>query len=148
MLKKKFIAWTLACIALLMIAIPTIPHHHHKDMYTICLNTSDDAMDSSGLCDCDLKGDCQHQQGPSSDKKTCTSGCITNINAIKLDMSDIDHLQPFDFQLFNIHISELLISFLCPDKHLGHCDTLYIEKEHFVPLIAPFGKRATPFYNA
>lgn len=146
---KNFIIWTLACIALFMIAIPIIPHHHHDDMYTICLNAKDDALKDLRL-NCNCNSSCNHEPLSTSlpDTKTCSDGCITNIHAIKYNLTDHIQFEQQIFQLFNIQISDFLISFLSPIKRLDEVKSVYINTLYREPLVDFSSLRAPPYFNA
>lgn len=146
MLKKKFIVWILACVALLIIAMPAIPHHHHSDRYTICLTDGELAMDSTEMCYC-VTGNCEHDH-MADDKSECDITCPTHIHAIKSSSDDHLLFEQVTLQLFNIQISEFVILYLSGNKDFDREKSIHVEKFYATPTVDIRDGRAPPYFNA
>ena len=130
MKEKKFILWILMSIALLIVAIPTIPHHHHSAT-TICLNEPE----------YDEQGEPIHP----IDHGTCEAGCITHIKAIKSDIDQATTLKQTDIQLFKIIFNISLLTLLADSSLYHQHSTTYLERYYHTFLHPNHGLRAPPF---
>ena len=122
-------------IALLLIAVPTIPHHHHYNKQEICL-----------LDDVDALNCCLNHGTPNSDcnHNSCTTDCITNFNGITPQQSDNFKISLPVVQLFTIQFSEYIAQFLSPIKTLAQYPVIYIETLHEIAFFTNHGLRAPP----
>ena len=144
-MKKKFIIWALACVALLIIAMPVIPHHHHSDRYSICLRDAEIVMDFD-QCHC-VSGNCSHEQDK-EDKTDCDATCPTHIHAVKSSSDDHLLFEQVTLQLFNIQISEFVILYLSGNKEFDTAESIHVEKFYAAPPADIRDGRAPPYFNA
>ncbi|WP_018109265.1 DUF6769 family protein [Bacteroides propionicifaciens] len=145
MTKKRFITWILACVALVIVAIPTIPHHHHSNMLGICMNVDDDVMGLDEICYCAVE--CKHSTNSTADKEDCNGkGCPASMHAIKAGTNQVQFEQN-TLQLFNLNISEFVIVFLSSKSEIKSLDTLYLNNYYTTPPADIKSRRAPPFIN-
>ena len=137
----------MACVALIIIAMPAIPHHHHSNMYNICLNSGDVAMQLDELCCCP-DHDCGHEHTTPSDKKTCDNTCPSTIHAVKFNTDDHADFGQVTLQLFNVEISQFVILYLAGNKEFTKEYNINVEKYYSTPPNDIKSRRAPPVINA
>ena len=95
---KRYIAYFLFFISMIMLTVPVIPHHHHEDGM-ICMKND---LPSDGCC--------QHQ-GPCSEHCCCDTGCMTTHFFQQTPNSDNSNLHPC-FVWVNTLFTEPLLKLL------------------------------------
>lgn len=136
----------LACVALIIVAIPTIPHHHHSNMLGICMDVSDDVMAIDEICYCAEK--CEHGSNSTSDKEDCNvNGCPASMHATKTGAHQVQFEQS-TLQLFNLQISEFVMVCLSGKTEIRSFDAPYLNSYYTTPPVDIKSRRAPPFINA
>lgn len=91
MKRRRYIAWVLMLVSIIMLTASVLPHHHHREI--LCL------QHDMTLCGCQCS--VQHQQHNSSDENhTCNAGCVTKFKSVTPDRAQ-DSVSP-DLSLIHI----------------------------------------------
>lgn len=125
--------------------MPVIPHHHHADRNSICMQDVDSSSDLD-LCYC-TSTHCSHEQSK-TDNTSCDTTCPTHIHAIKSSSDNYIQFQQVTLQLFNIQISEFAILCLSGNNDLETGQSVHYEKFYATPPTDIRNGRAPPFFNA
>lgn len=132
MKSKRYIAYFLIFISMVMLVVPVIPHHHH-DNGLICMKN-------------DITPDCcaQHHSTPDKEHCCCDTGCVTTHFFQQTPSSDNGLANP-DFPLIITLFSEpLLRLLLTPIENGQRQECVYRESLHGTYLTRATGLRAPP----
>lgn len=130
MKKRKYIAWFLMVVSLVMLTASVFPHHHHEDL--LCLQH--DVVETST--------DCHDEEKPSD--ANCQACCVTIFHCSDPD-TDYDAMEPhYSLESILFTITDLYQLPLRPDEECV-CDfPFYHEKLHSRLASASMGLRAPP----
>lgn len=128
---KRYIAYFLFFISMLVLVVPVIPHHHHEDG-TICMKSD---LPSDGCC---------HHQDACSEHCCYGAGCMTTHFYQQAPNPDQHSLQP-GFVWVNTLLPELLFKFpaLSEETRIRQV-FVYIESLHGTFITRATGLRAPP----
>lgn len=129
---KRYIAYVLFFVSLLMLAVPVIPHHHHADGL-LCMKNDIDT-------EC-----CTHPVNKAGEHCCCNTGCIATHFFQQRPNLDVEFIQLLPgnilFNLTDLLSSPIFSSFI---GHLRQ-ESIYIESLHSTFLTRATGLRAPPF---
>lgn len=131
MKRKRYIAYFLMFISMVMLVVPVIPHHHHSNGL-ICMKD-------------DVTPDCCGQKHiPEKEHCCCDTGCVTTHFFQQTPSSDNGSLHP-DFPLIITLFSEPLLRLLIlPDENGQRQECIFQESLHGTYLTRATGLRAPP----
>lgn len=133
MKRRRYIAWGLMLVSIIMLAASVLPHHHHREI--LCL------QHDVTVCGCQCSS---HQNGAASENHTCNAGCVTKFRSVTPDRAQ-DSLSPdYSFcSLLYAMTNVLMLSLQLSEQHaLPYTD--YLEKLHSTCLPHVKGLRAPP----
>lgn len=91
MKQRKYIAWILVVVCMVMLAASVLPHHHHQDF--LCMHSKSAACEcNSGYVAHQLDGHCTHHG-----HQACDAGCITNFQSVAPDEASGDVAPDYSF---------------------------------------------------
>lgn len=76
MRRRRYIAWMLFIVSMVMLIAAVLPHHHHQ--HILCLHNDVATCD----CSCDDSHDASHA---SEAHHACGDGCVTNFQTVTPD---------------------------------------------------------------
>ena len=135
MKRRRYIAWVLMLVSIVMLTASVLPHHHHQEV--LCLQHDVTA------CDCECTGS-HHQNEATDGNHTCNAGCVTKFHSITPDKAQDTVTPDYSFCLLMYAWTDVLELTLCPIENKIRQYTFYLEKLH--PTCQPhvMGLRAPP----
>ncbi len=131
MRNKRYIAFFLIFISIVMLMVPVIPHHHHDDGL-ICMK--DDI--TSDCCEQHHDAECEHC--------CCDTGCVTTHFFQQTPTADNGETHP-DFPIIITFFSESILKILLlPERDIPKREYIYLESLHGTYLTRATGLRAPP----
>lgn len=139
MKRRRYIAWVLIWVSMIMLTASVLPHHHHQEI--LCL------QHDVTVCDCQCS---QHapQNDASDQNHTCNAGCVTKFKSVTPDPAQ-DGISPdYSFCSLLYTMTDVLVLSLRLSEHNTLPYIYYLEKLH--PTCLPHGKglRAPPYVLA
>ena len=135
MKRRRYIAWILMWVSMIMLTASVLPHHHHREV--LCLQH--DIMDCN--CSCSMH---QHQSDAPNENHTCNAGCVTKFKSVTPDRAQ-DSVSPgYSFCLLMYTLTDILLLPLRPSESKIKLYTFYLEKLHATCLPHVKGLRAPP----
>lgn len=140
MKRRRYIAYVLTVVCMIMLTASVFPHHHHFNR--ICLQHTVKVCDCSceqanSSCENEDHGACRH-----SLPNPCENGCITKFNC-SVPQNGTDVLLYFPPVTLLYSFADILKSYL-PDKSVREQDFPYIESLHSLTVLRTEGLRAPP----
>ncbi|MBO5250791.1 MAG: hypothetical protein J6B31_02175 [Bacteroidaceae bacterium] len=141
MKQRRYIAWMLMVVSMVMLTASVLPHHHHQEI--LCLQHDVEA--------CECTSDCpkhhehhQHEGHCSHSQHTCGSDCVTHFQIVAPDRSVEDVSPDFSFcSLLYTAADVLAVSLSLSDSKAKH-SSYFLEKLHATCLPHVMGLRAPP----
>lgn len=136
MKRRRYIAWILVWVSIIMLAASVLPHHHHREL--LCLQ-----HDVAAACGCQCAAH-QHQGDDAHEPPTCHAGCVTKFNSVTPDRAQ-DNVSPhYSFCSLLYTLTDVLVLSLRLSEHNTLPHTFYVEKLHSTCLPHVKGLRAPP----
>ena len=108
MKRRRYIAWVLMLVSIIMLTASVLPHHHHREI--LCL------QHDMTLCGCQCS--VQHQQHNSSDENhTCNAGCVTKFKSVTPDRAQDSVSPDYSFCLLLYTVTDVLALSLQLTEH-------------------------------
>ena len=126
MKRRRYIAWVLMLVSIIMLTASVLPHHHHREI----------------LCQCSV----QHQQhnNSSDENHTCNAGCVTKFKSVTPDRAQDSVSPDYSFCLLLYTVTDVLALSLRLTEHNTLPYNYYLEKLHSTCLPHVKGLRAPP----
>lgn len=140
MKRRRYIAYVLMMVCMVMLTASVFPHHHHSDM--ICLQHDIKTCNCSCNKACENCKDVCHAAGHHSLPDQCENGCVTKFNCA-VPQSGTDILPYFPLVTVLYSLADVL-KFNLPDRSVDELDFLYIESLHSLTVLRAEGLRAPP----
>ncbi len=135
MKRRRYIAWVLMLVSIIMLTASVLPHHHHREI--LCL------QHDMTLCGCQCS--VQHQQHNSSDENhTCNAGCVTKFKSVTPDRAQNSVSPDYSFCSLLYTVTDVLALSLHLTEHNTLPYNYYLEKLHSTCLPHVKGLRAPP----
>jgi hypothetical protein len=136
MKRRRYIAWVLMLVSIIMLTASVLPHHHHREI--LCLQHD---MTLYG-CQCSV----QHQQhnNSSDENHTCNAGCVTKFKSVTPDRAQDSVSPDYSFCLLLYTVTDVLALSLRLTEHNTLPYNYYLEKLHSTCLPHVKGLRAPP----
>lgn len=100
---KRYIAYFLFFISMIMLTVPVIPHHHHEDGM-ICMKND---LPSDGCC---------HHQDACNEHCCCDTGCMTTHFFQQTPNPNNSDIQPCFVWVTTLFVEPLLKLLTLPDE--------------------------------
>ena len=144
MKRRRYIAWMLMLVSMVMLVASVLPHHHHREL--LCLQHD---VTEECVCTCTAECTCpecakHHHATADGGHRNCGAGCVTKFNSLTPDKGH-DVLSPeyaFCSLLYTLSDAWMFALQLSEDKTSHH--TCYLEKLHSTCLPHVKGLRAPP----
>jgi len=135
MKRKRYIAWVLIWVSMIMLTASVLPHHHHREI--LCL------QHDTTVCDC-LYSTCHHQSDAPNENHTCNAGCVTKFKSVTPDRAQDSVSPDYSFCLLLYTVTDVLALSLRLTEHNTLPYNYYLEKLHSTCLLHVKGLRAPP----
>lgn len=136
MKRRRYIAWILMWVSMIMLTASVLPHHHHREV--LCLQHDVEQ------CDCSCSA--YHHPGDASDENhTCNAGCVTHFNSVTPDRVQNGISPDYSFCLLLYTLTDVWALSLRLTEHNTIPDIYYLEKLHSTCLPHVKGLRAPPY---
>ena len=141
MKQKRFIAWMLMVVSIVMLTASVLPHHHHQEI--LCLQHDAEACEYSH--ECSKHHEHHHHEGHCShDKHTCGSDCVTHFQTVTPNDSSVDISPNHSFCSLLYVVSDIMSIPLPLNEIRANLSYFYLEKLHSICLGHVMGLRAPP----
>ena len=135
MKRRRYIAWVLMLVSIIMLTASVLPHHHHREILFL----------QNVMTLCGLQCSVQHQQDNSSDENhTCNAGCVTKFKSVTPDRAQDSVSPDYSFCLLLYTVTDVLALSLQLTEHNTLPYNYYLEKLHSTCLPHVKGLRAPP----
>ena len=121
MKQRRYIAWFLILVSIIMLTASVLPHHHHREI--LCL------QHDITVCGCQCSGE-QHNHDVSHDKHTCNAGCVTKFKTITPEKVQNSVSPDYSFCSLLYTVPDILLLSLRLTERNTIPDTYYLEKLH------------------
>ena len=144
MTQRRFIAWMLMVVSIVMLTASVLPHHHHQEI--LCLQHDAEACECSHGCEEHQEHHKHHHHEGhcSHNKHACTSQCITHFQTVTPDETSVDVSPDYTFCSLLYLVSDILSIPLPLSETKANLSYFYLEKLHSICLGHVMGLRAPP----
>ena len=144
MKQRRFIAWMLMVVSIVMLTASVLPHHHHQEI--LCLQHDAEACECSHGCEeyQEHHKHHHHEGHCSHDKHACTSQCVTHFQTVTPDETSVDVSPDYSFCSLLYMVSDILSIPLPLSETKANLSYFYLEKLHSTCLWHVAGLRAPP----
>lgn len=130
MKQRRFTAWFLMLVSIVMLTASTLPHHHHFGR--ICLQQD--------LTECTS---CCASSSQNSEKGTsCKVCCVTKFKCSTPD--NRDDVQPHFTQVIVLFTEAIISELFTPDEQTHQYNSYYFDSLHSIRITHSIGLRAPP----
>ena len=141
MKQKRFIAWMLMVVSIVMLTASVLPHHHHQEI--LCLQHDAEACECSH--ECSKHHEHHHHEGHCShDKHTCGSDCVTHFQTVTPNDTSVDISPNYSFCSLLYVVGDIMSIPLPLNEIRANLSYFYLEKLHSIRLGHVMGLRAPP----
>ena len=138
MKRRKFIAWFLLVVCMVMLTASVLPHHHHHDI--LCMQFEQE-MEAGDEC-CQHSHSCNDCGETPTSQEACKSDCVTNFCSVSPDRS-VDSFAPlYAFCVLLFMLDSVFTFLLSLTKVRNH--SCFFEKLHPTCIPSIKGLRAPP----
>ena len=143
MKERRFIAWMLMIVSMVMLTASVLPHHHHQEI--LCLQHDVEACECSHGC-VEHHEHHQHKGHCSHGKHACGSDCVTHFQTLTSDKVLVDVSPDYSFCSLLYTVSDILSIPLPLSEKKANLSYFYLEKLHSTCLWHVMGLRAPPAF--
>ena len=141
MKQRRFIAWMLMVVSIVMLTASVLPHHHHQEI--LCLQHDVEACECSHGCaghheHHEHEGHCSHGN------HACGTDCVTHFQTVTPEMGNMDVSPDYSFCSLLYTVSDILSIPLPIPESRAKQSYFYLEKLHSTCLWHVMGLRAPP----
>ena len=141
MKQRRFIAWMLMVVSIVMLTASVLPHHHHQEI--LCLQHDVEACECSH--ECSKHHEHHHHEGHCSHgKHSCGSDCVTHFQTVTPNDSSVDISPNYSFCSLLYVVSDIMSIPLPLSDLKANLSYFYLEKLHSICLGHVMGLRAPP----
>lgn len=140
MKRRRYIAWILMMVSMIMLTASVLPHHHHQEI--LCL------QHDVNVCACHCAAGHSHQNSASDENHTCNAGCVTKFKSVTPDRAQDTVSPDYSFCSLLYTITDVLILSLRLSEHNTLSYNYYLERLHATCLPHVKGLRAPPYVLA
>lgn len=139
MKRRRYIAWILMMISMIMLTASVLPHHHHQEI--LCL------QHDVKVCACHCAAH-DYQNSASDENHTCNAGCVTKFKSVTPDKAQDTVSPDYSFCSLLYTITDVLTLSLRLSEHNALTYNYYLERLHTTCLPHVKGLRAPPYVLA
>ena len=143
MKQRRFIAWMLMVVSMVMLTASVLPHHHHHEI--LCLQHDVEACECSHGCT-DHHDHHEHEGHCSHGKHMCGSDCVTHFQTLTPDEASVDVSPEYSFCSLLYMVADVLSIPLPISESRANQSYFYLEKLHSTCLWHVAGLRAPPAF--
>ena len=145
MKQRRFIAWILMIVSIVMLTASVLPHHHHREI--LCLQHDVEACECTTHCTGHHHEHHQHEGHCShGTHHTCGSDCVTHFQTVTPDKASVDVSPDYSFCALLYTLADLLSIPLPLNDTRANLSYFYLEKLHSTCLWHVQGLRAPPAF--
>ncbi len=115
MKRRRYIAWVLMLVSIIMLTASVLPHHHHREI--LCL------QHDMTLCGCQCSVQHQQHNNSSDENHTCNAGCVTKFKSVTPDRAQDSVSPDYSFCLLLYTVTDVLALSLRLLFLLGSCNS-------------------------
>lgn len=134
MKRRRYIAWMLMLVSMVMLTAAVLPHHHHQ--HILCLHNDVTA------CECDC-GESKENHATES-HHACEDHCVTNFQSVTPDEAQGNISPEYSTCQLLYTLADILSIPLLMEETEGILHSYYLEKLHATCLPHVMGLRAPP----
>lgn len=134
MKRRRYIAWMLMLVSMVMLTAAVLPHHHHQ--HILCLHND------VAACECDC-GESKESHANES-HHACEDHCVTNFQSVTPDDAQGDISPDYSTCQLLYTLADVLSLPLSLEDSNGKFISYYLEKLHATCLPHGLGLRAPP----
>ena len=117
MKRRRYIAWVLMLVSIIMLTASVLPHHHHREI--LCL------QHDMTLCGCQCSVQHQQHNNSSDENHTCNAGCVTKFKSVTPDRAQDSVSPDYSFCLLLYTVTDVLaLSFPSTPRKGVACSSL------------------------
>ncbi len=135
MKRRRYIAWTLIWVSIIMLTASVLPHHHHREI--LCLQHDLTA------CNCPCKSH-HHSDDTPHENHTCNNGCVTKFKSVTPDRAQNNVSPDYSFCSLLYTMTDIWMLSIQLTRHNTLPYNYYLEKLHSTCLPHIKGLRAPP----
>lgn len=139
MKRRRYIAWALMLVSIIMLTASVLPHHHHQEI--LCL------QHDVSVCSCHC-AEHNHSGSASDDNHTCNAGCVTKFKSVTPDRAQDSVSPDYSFCSLLYAVTDVLTLTLRLYEHNTLPYNCFLEKLHSTCLPHVKGLRAPPYVLA
>ena len=145
MKQRRFIAWMLMVVSIVMLTASVLPHHHHREI--LCLQHDVAACECTSHCTGhhhehhQHAGHCSH-----GTHHACGSDCVTHFQTLTPEKASVDVSPDYSFCALLYTLADLLSIPLPLKDTRANLSYFYLEKLHSTCLWHVMGLRAPPSF--
>ena len=145
MKQRRFIAWMLMIVSIVMLTASVLPHHHHREI--LCLQHDVEACECTSHCEGNHHEHHQHDGHCShGTHHACGSDCVTHFQTLTPDKASVDVSPDYSFCALLYTLADLLSIPLPLKDTRANLSYFYLEKLHSTCLWHIQGLRAPPAF--
>ena len=144
MKQRRFIAWMLMVVSIVMLTASVLPHHHHREI--LCLQHDVEACECTSHCEGNHHEHHQHTGHCSHSHHACGSDCITHFQTLTPEKASVDVSPDYSFCALLYTLADLLSIPLPLNDTRANLSYFYLEKLHSTCLWHVMGLRAPPSF--
>lgn len=139
MKQRRFIAWMLMVVSIVMLTASVLPHHHHQEI--LCLQPDVETCECTHGCT-----DHSHENQCSHECDGCGSDCVTHFQILTPERLSGDVSPDYTFCSLLYTVSNLLSIPLPLTGSKASHPYFYLEKLHSIGVPPVAGLRAPPAF--
>ena len=136
MRRKRYIAWFLLVVSMVMLTAAVLPHHHHR--HILCL------QHDVAACGCDCGESHASDTYASEGHHACNGHCVTNFQSLSPDEAEGDVSPDYSTCQLLYTLADVLSLPIFQDDTQSKSISYYLEKLHATCLPHGLGLRAPP----
>ena len=144
MKQRRYIAWMLMVVSIVMLTASVLPHHHHREI--LCLQHDVTACECTSHCGGHQNGHHQHTGNCSHSHHSCGSDCVTHFQTVTPEKSSVDVSPDYSFCALLYTLADILSIPLPLNDTKANLSYFFLEKLHSIGILPIKGLRAPPAF--
>ena len=140
MKQRRYFAWVLMVVSMVMLAATILPHHHHHSL--LCFTHHEEIETVS------CESGCEHSEPIEDETTPCQEGCVTVFHSLTPADMHHHHLLQYSTCVLLFSLLPVLTSILFFFDSLKTYSYKFLEKLHAVKVLCVRGLRAPPYLFA
>ena len=142
MRQRRYIAWVLMVVSIVMLTASVLPHHHHREI--LCLQHDVEACECATHTTGHEHHRHQHEGHGTHSHHACGSDCVTHFQTVTPDRASVDVSPEYSFCALLYTLADILSIPLPLNDTKANLSYFYLEKLHTTCLPHVKGLRAPP----